>query len=218
MFAPDGWISLREVYEYFVWYFSENQTLGPYVFTGDESYELTWTFAEDAKSLSVCLPNGTVVRASRQLVTTENECDNENEHVDLHFGTVGSGEVLKAERFPQDFTLKQYLDVTYGPFKNLPLIFQETEFDAFLAELISAEDSVDSISDLEPDLTAKENRSPRAISERILEEWKKNQSLTFSGLKEKVAPDLSFRAFRFAWGLAAMREPKLSSPGRRKKS
>lgn len=217
MFAPEGWISLRDVYQYFVWYFSENETLGPYVFTGDESYELTWTFAGDATSLSVCLPSGVVLKASRQLVETHNECYHENEHVNLHFGTIGSGSVLSANHFPDDLTLKNYLKVTYGPFRNLPIVFREEEFDAFLEGLIADEETVDGETDLVVGNSSKEDLSPRAVSERILREWEHNPLLTFAALKEKVASNLSFRAFRFAWGLAAMKQPKLSSPGRRRK-
>ena len=54
MFAPKDWISLRDVYEYFVGYFSENDALGKYEFTGDECFELTcFSRAKRKKLLSI---------------------------------------------------------------------------------------------------------------------------------------------------------------------
>ena len=54
MFAPAGWISLKDVYRYFNLYFSEHERFGAYTFTGDEAYELTRQFAEEAETVAVC--------------------------------------------------------------------------------------------------------------------------------------------------------------------
>jgi hypothetical protein len=210
MFAPSGWISLKDIYDYFVWYFSENDALGSFIFTGDECYELTWYFANEADEIAVCNLMGVSIPASRGLVETRNEYDNENLHVNLHYGTVGSGSVLTIESLPDGITsTDQYADILYGPFRHLPLIFKKSDFEDYLQRLAYDEDA-DTITETALDM------SPRAVSLRILEAWHENKSLVLSDLKQIIAPDMSTRQFRFAWGLAVMDEPALSKPGRRK--
>lgn len=207
MFAPEGWISLRDIYEYFVWYFSENEALGDFIFTGDECYELTWYFADEAKQLAVCTAEGEAVSASRLLVEVSNVFDHENRHINLYFGTVGSGDILQADSFPGGvFSLEQFLDLTYGSFRNLPVIFRYHDFEQYLCSLAS--------DDEEP---VSEDMSPKAVSKRIVDTWREDPTLIQADLKAIIAPDLSVRAFRFAWGLAVMAEPDLKRPGRRKR-
>lgn len=210
MFAPLGWISLKDVYEYFVWYFSEHDSIGSFNFTGDECYELTWYFANEAKEIGVCGINGVIIPASRGLVETNDEFSHENFHVNLHFGTVGSGEILQSETFPGGLeNANQYADVVYGPFRNLPLIFKSDDFDKYLQRLAEDEREDDQPS-------VKLDNSPRAVSQRILDAWRDDRSLVQGHLRAMVAPQMSVRAFRLAWGLAVMHEPELRKPGRRK--
>jgi len=211
MFAPDGWLSLKDVYDYFVWYFSENEAIGAFTFTGDECYELTWYFANEAEEIAVCNLDGAIIPASRGLVETCNECDNRNFHLNLHFGTVGSGEVLETENLPDGIESNdQYVNVLYGPFRNLPLIFKRIDFEAYLKRLADDGDN-DAVSFDSSDM------SPKAVSKRILEAFRSDRSLVQSELKAIVGPHMSVRQFRFAWGLAVMDEPALSKPGRRSK-
>lgn len=211
MFAPNGWVSLKDVYEYFVWYFSENDTLGHVTFTGDECYELTWCFANDAREIAVCTAKGTALIASHHLVKTLNHTSHDNAHVNLHFGTVGSGAILQTDSFPDGVTsLNQFLALTYGPFQNLPIIFSYDEFDEYLGYLANE------VTDDE-ELAGTEDMSPRAVAKRILDCWKREPTLIQAELKALTAPKLSVRGFRFAWGLAVMDEPDLARPGRRKR-
>lgn len=57
--------------------------------------------------------------------------------------------------------------------------------------------------------------SLRAISKRILSEKRKNPSLTRDGVKELVAPTVSFRHFKTAWALASQEDASISKPDRK---
>ena len=110
------------------------------------------------------------------------------------------------------------MEASYGPFRNLPIIFLDAEFDAFLAELVQNEKPLNGDKRTVSQDELKADFSPRAVSQRILQVWHSDNSLTFSKLKEIIAPNQSFRAFRFAWGLAVLDQPRLSDRGRRKKT
>lgn len=214
MFAPEGWIPLRDVYEYFCWYFSINESIGDIQFTGDEAYQLTWRFMDEAVAIAVCCQDGTPLPASRALVEPVNEYDNENLHVNLHLGTVGSGMLAFRAPIPSEFlSREEYLLNLYGPFRYLPIILKKSNFSDYLEKLAnSADDSA--LKNI--DSSHSKNKSPRAVSEEILHLWRSGKAQTFDSIKERVAPHQSVRQFRFAWGLAKMEEPGISKPGRRK--
>lgn len=212
MFAPKGWISLKDVYEYFVWYFSENDTIGGFTFTGDEGFELTWYFANEAKEVAVCGPHGEAIPASRGLVEYENECDNMSFHVNLYLGTVGSESILETENIPFDLKdMDTYLNLMYGPFRYLPIIFRRDDFEDYLERLAN---------DSKAQSTTTEDAgslSPRNVSAQILRLFDGDGNLTKSKLKDMVAPDMSFRQFQFAWTLATQENHLLKKPGRKSK-
>ncbi len=231
MFAPAGWISLRDVHEYFVQYFSENETLGEFTFTGDEIFELSWYFANEAEQPAACSANGVVIPISRSLLQYENECSHANFHVNLLYGTIGSGEVLERKEFPcHAADLDAYLGLLYGPFRGLPVIFKKDDFEGFLqrmypdfsegnisidddhAFVLRSDQSGDSIAKVDAD----QEMSPRAVSKRILAAWRSNGTMVRDEIKELVAPSQSHRKFLLAWGLAAQDEPAITNPGRRK--
>lgn len=219
MFAPEGWISFRDIFDYFRSVYTNGKDFPDFPFTGDEAFQLTWYFAAEANDIAVCSAMGKAVPVSRALVLTDNEFDHENEHVDLHLGTVGSGKIRALKSFPgYSKNLSDHLSGTYGPFLNLPVIFKQTDFldyldglqreagveETALMDVTEADERVKSIS-----------MSPRAIKDRILEVWSSGEANTRDGIKAIVAPNQSVRKFRFAWDLAREEVPDISKPGRR---
>jgi hypothetical protein len=215
MFAPDGWIPLSEVYQYFSDYFSENPSLGSIQFTGDEPFELTWDFAQLFDHAYICTVNGEILNGPPRLVQTSNECDHINFHVNLYYGTVGSGEIQEQTEFPHEITSpREYAERLYGPFYGCPIVYPLEEFLKHLEILSSTEEVGDNLAESE-EATTDLDMSPKAVSTRILQVWKDNRSLTLKEIKTLIAPNQSFRKFRFAWTLATMNEPSLSRPGRK---
>jgi hypothetical protein len=90
MFAPEGWVSLAHVYKTISTAFQLRGYFGDIKFFGDESFEVTWLFLQEAPRIAICLPNGKVLAASRYLVQATNHYDNLNDHIDIIKGTVGS--------------------------------------------------------------------------------------------------------------------------------
>lgn len=202
MFAPHGWISLFEVYHWFVDYMREHKSIGEIEFFGDEPYELTWEFAEIATEVAVCLPDGDTLPIARRVVLGGNIHDHENGFINLHYGTIGSSEVFT---YPENYNDIENFKTLCGPFLNLPVIFPRDDFEQYIEYLISGDDTEDESRD----------DSPKATASRILREFKEGKSVTFAEIKSKVAPIQSVRQFRFAWNLAVEQEPLLAKPGRR---
>ena len=181
MFAPSGWISLYEVFYLISAIFREKGRIGQYEFTGDENFEVTWLFIQEAPEVAVCLPNGTALPASRALVLPENPYDNLNEHIDLMIGTVGSAHSPRQQKVPIS---REELQLRYGPFLHLPIIFQQQDFDDFFDELDKApEHFLDSY----PPATAKtdsvEDLSPRRLADEIVALFDSNALTKFDDAK-----------------------------------
>ncbi|PTV94688.1 hypothetical protein C8J27_107221 [Rhodobacter aestuarii] len=216
MFAPKGWISLREVYEYFVSAYSQKDKIGDFPFTGDECFQLTWFFAFEAEEVAVCTADGNALPVSRSLVTTENYFDHENEHIDLHLGTVGSGSIRGLEVFPGNYSvLTEYLKTTYGPFLDLPVIFRRSDFLDYLDDLEADHNSSDQHENSLPEID-QIDLSPRATCEKILKAWRNGEAATRETIRALVAPNHSVRKFQLAWELAREQAPEISRPGRKK--
>lgn len=60
------------------------------------------------------------------------------------------------------------------------------------------------------------NLSPKSVSQAILQVWRDDSRLRKKEIKERVAPTLSHREFAFAWRMAAVEEPDIVKPGRKK--
>ena len=183
MFAPDGWIALSEIHQYFSDYFSENPSLGSIEFTGDETFELTWEFAQLFEHAYICTVDGKILHGTPRLVQTVNECNHENFHVNLYYGTVGSGEIQSETMFPHEIdSPRAYAERLYGPFYGCPIVFPLEDFLEHLKIL-----SATTVDDDEP-LEAEEpvthlDMSPRAVSARILQVWKEDPSMTLKEIK-----------------------------------
>ncbi|NVK97446.1 hypothetical protein KQ247_18540 [Ruegeria pomeroyi] len=213
MFAPSGWISLYEVFYLISAAFRERGRIGQYNFTGDENFEVTWLFIQETPEVAVCLPNGTVLPASRTLVLPEDHFDNLNEHIDLMIGTVGSAH---SPRHQEVSISKEELRLRYGPFLHLPIIFQKKDFDEFFDELDKApEHFLDSSRPTTEYSDSVKDLSPRRLAGEIVALFDSNALTKFDDVKRSLAPTHSVRQFRFAWNLARELRPAISRPGRK---
>lgn len=216
MFAPAGWISLHEVFYLISAVFREKGRIGHYEFTGDENFEVTWLFIQEAPEVAVCLPNGEALPVSRTLVLPDDPYDNLNGHIDLTIGTVGSAH---SSRQQQASLSNDEVSLRYGPFQHLPIIFLKEDFDNFFDELEQAPDNfVDPFGPYSKDSDNPKDLSPRAIAGEIVALFDRNKLTKFDDAKKFLAPNKSIRQFRFAWNLAREIRPEISKPGRKPSS
>ena len=216
MFAPSGWISLYEVFYLISAIFRKRGRIGQYEFTGDENFEVTWLFIQEAPEVAVCLPNGKSVPVSRTLVLPDNPYDNLNEHIDLMIGTVGSAHSPRQQKSPMSEDEQR---LRYGPFLHLPIIFQKKDFDDFFHELDqSPEHFLDTFGAVPKSTQGAKDLSPRKISEEIVALFDSDTLTKFDDAKKSLAPNQSIRQFRFAWNLEREIRPEISKPGRKPSS
>jgi hypothetical protein len=215
MFAPKGWISLNEIYFLISSIFHEKGHIGPIKFFGDENFEVTWLYMEEAPEVAVCLTNGETLPIARMLIHADNPYNNLNNHIDLMVGTVGSAHAPQHSEKPLD---QSELRRRYGPFLHLPIIFPKSDFIEFFDNF-----------ECEPQAFMAPNRTenkaqqraqqmaPRAISKKIVELCDNGELTTFDEAKSMLGGGLSVRGFRLAWTLASEKRPQISKPGRKPK-
>lgn len=215
MFAPEGWISLREVFLAINEAFQETGRMGEIEFFGDENFEVTWLYAVECKDIAVCLADGNVLPASRSLVFPRDWHDNQNEHVDLIIGTVGSAQSpLHAKEAPTERELARQ----YGPFLHLPIIFPKEDFLNFLNEFeVAQPDFIAPRIGETKNLPTAQSASPTNISNEIVRLFDLGELPKFDAAKTLLGETISVRAFRFAWNLAREKRPEISKPGRKRK-
>lgn len=225
MFAPKGWISLREIYFTITAIFDEKGHIGDIEIFGDENFEVTWLYLQESSEVAVCLPSGEPVSASRLLIFSDNPYDNLNDHIDISVGTVGSSQSSNHMSEPPD---ERELQRRYGPFLHLPLIFPHDDFLEFLDDFeadipayigprLSTTDETDPLPIGENQLFSKRDMSPRAVSEEIIRLADLGKLPKFQDAKALLAKEQSVRSFRFAWNLAREKRPEISRPGRKPK-
>lgn len=132
MFAPEGWISLNEIFFSISAIFDDKGRIGDIEFFGDENFEVTWLYMQECSEVAVCLANGEALAASRILTFTFYSYDNLNDHIDIMVGTVGSALSPNHLSEPPD---ERELQRRYGPVLHLPLRFPRDDFIGFLDEL-----------------------------------------------------------------------------------
>ena len=213
MFAPNGWISLHEVYHQISALFAEKGRFGSIEYTGDENFEVTWLFLQEADEVAVCLPSGEALPVSRNMVLVENIFDNCNAHIDLGAGTVGSAHTSRHLSEPfSEFELSLH----YGPFLHLPVILRKDNFDNFLEQLETRPQDFTGDEGITASTTdSSKDLSPKAISEAIISLVDKGELVNFDVTKQQLASKMSARQFRFAWNIARERRPIISKPGRK---
>ena len=203
MFAPEGWITFREVYFTIQLQFDSYEELGgKRDITGEEAFEFSWMFAADASKVCVCTLNGVIFEADRSIVYVFHPGEKSNGIVHLYHGTVGSGmEFHETQEHERQYRLER----SFGPFLHLPIIFPRADFEQFLRDLQGAhEESED-----------QQDNSPSATAKKILTLYAENSTITYKIAKAQIGPEQSERKFRFAWDLAKQKQPLLAKPGRR---
>jgi hypothetical protein len=213
MFAPRGWISLHEIFYQVNGVFQNTGRFGSIKYSGDENFEVTWLFMQEAEEVAVCLPNGEVLPVSRTLIFTFDPYDNLNDHIDLMVGTVGSAHTSKHSSQPlSEFELR----TRYGPFLHLPVVFRADDFADFCEQLETApQDFIDPDRLLSKSTDPSSDLSPKAVSESIIHLFDDGKLVKFDEAKSQLADEMSVRQFRFAWNLARERRPDISKPGRK---
>jgi hypothetical protein len=216
MFGPREWISISEVFWNISRVMQENGEYRGVEFFGDENFEMTWLTAVEAKEIAVCLSDGSILAASRELIDPINVYDNLNNHIDLMVGTVGSAHSEKHSENP--FSQNELLR-RYGPFLHLPVLLPRDEFMVFFDGFELHPDLfIDTSRSLEVETAYPKNLSARAMAKEIVAAFDSGSLQSFESAKENIGPNMSFRQFRFAWNLAKEERPEISKPGRKPKS
>lgn len=230
MFHVSGWISLAEVTSAVRSRHQRSRIraiasmlLNGRDFTADEmkwNIETeVWQICQEVEEVAVLLSNGSVVLASKELI--EGSAGEENDHVNIYVGTVGSGGSKTSRKRPTD------IDKRYGPFVGLPILLPEecrdfAEGKPLVSGISSERDKPNS--DIEDDTLAGEylyyedhpvDQSPRAVAKAIGEIFASGEVYRKSDYKEIFGPDMSVRQFEHAWKLATEQHPELSKPGRK---
>lgn len=216
MFGPREWISISEVFWNISRVMLEKGEYRGVKFFGDENFEMTWLTAVEAREIVVCLSDGSILAASRELINPTNVYDNLNNHIDLMVGTVGSAH---SEKHSQNPISQNELLQRYGPFLHLPILLPRDEFMTFYDGFELRPDLfIDPERSLEVTATSPKNLSARAMSSEIVTMFDNGNLQSFELAKQSLCPDISFRQFRFAWNLAKEERPEISKPVRKPKS
>jgi len=204
MFFEEGWVPLSEVTAEVFRRLQEIAAEGPVAGAekglGGILAISVWDICDACTKIGATGPDGTVVPASKDLLSWADPRNLSNEHVDLTVGSIGSSTLKDDTGAAPSMGA---LALRYGPFLNLPLVIPINNYQSsltFLEEEVKGHDARD------PELL----RAAQAIIGMVDGDGLTTREIA----RKKLGSGLSRRKFKFAWSLASHHRPALAAANR----
>lgn len=204
MFFEEGWVPLSEVtaevFRRLQGFAAEGPIAGADKGLGGILAISVWDICDACTKIGATGPDGTVVPASKDLLSWADPRNLSNEHVDLTVGSVGSSS-LKDDTGA--VPSRDALALRYGPFLNLPLVIPINNYQS-------------SLTFLEEEVKGHDARDPELLraAQVIIKMSDGEGLLTREIARRTLGSGVSRRKFKFAWALAAQHRPELAAANR----